>query len=148
MAEVLDNFLESNDWTEVEKGDRANSESEMLGIDCLGTCLGLAAYDPDTGEGYLLHAGTLENKDLETQVDSFMDEVEGLEGPYEVLAGGTISAEYNPLSNGDFAQEARQLTEDLLEKRGIEYEAAWNDAPVFNRMFVSPEYGILYDAVE
>lgn len=148
MAEVLDNFLESNNWKKVEKDDSAESESEILGIDCLGTCLGLATYDPDTGQGYLLHVSTLENEELESRVDAFLNEVEALEQPYEVLAGGTISSEYNPLSSEDFAQEARQVTEDLLEEKGMMYEAAWNEAPVFNRMFVSPEYGILYDTVE
>ena len=148
MAQVLDNFLESNDWREVEKDDSAESESEILGIDCLGTCLGLAAYDPDTGAGYLLHASTLENEELEKRVNDFLDELEGLEQPYEVLAGGTMSSEYNPLYSEDFTGAARQLAETSLERRGIEYEAAWNEAPVFNRLIVSPEYGILYDTTE
>lgn len=146
MAEVLDNFLKSNDWVEVEKDGYAWSDSEIIGIDCLGTCLGVAAYDPDTGTGYLLHSGTLENEELESQLDDFLDEIEQMERPYEVLAGGTMSSEYNPLSGEDFTGEARQFVESSLETRGIEYEAAWSDAPVFNRMIVSPEYGILYDS--
>ena len=148
MAELLDNFLESNDWKEVDKDDSAESKSEILGIDCLGTCLGLAAYDPDTGQGYLLHASTLENEELEEQVNDFLDKLEGLEQPYEVLAGGTMSSDYNPLSGEDFTGAARKLAETSLESRGIEYEAAWSDAPVFNRMIVSPEYGILYDTTQ
>ena len=141
MAQVLDNFLKANDWVEVEKDDYAWSNSDTIGIDCLGTCLGLAAYESDTGTGYLLHATTIENEGLERQLEEFLDEVEGLEGSYEVLAGGTMSSDYNPLSNEDFTSKARQTTEELLESRDIRYEAAWNEAPVFNRMFVSPEYG-------
>lgn len=62
-----------------------------------------------------------------------------------MLAGGTMSSDYNPLSDEDFAGKARQTTEELLESRDIRYEAACNEAPVFNRMFISPEYGVLYD---
>lgn len=145
MTEVLDSFLDSNEWIEVGKDEYAMADSEILGVDCLGTCLGVAAYDPNTGTGYLMHATTLENEDFEQDLNDFLGEVEQLERPYEVLVGGTMAAEYNPLSERDFTDEARQIAEISLESRGIGYEAAWNDAPVFNRLFVSPEYGILYD---
>lgn len=145
MAGLLDGFLNSNNWTEVEKDEYVRTGSEIVGIDCLGTCLGLAAYDPDTGTGYLLHASTLDNEGLEQEINEFLEDLGRLDKPYEVFAGGTMASEYNPLSDEDFAGEARQIVEASLESRDIGYEAAWNDAPVFNRLVVSPEYGILYD---
>lgn len=145
MTEVLDKFQESNQWVEVGKDEYDRTESEVIGADCLGTCLGVAAYDPDTGTGYLMHASTLENEALEQDIYEFVAEFEQMERPYEVLLGGTMASKHNPLSDHDFTEEARRIAEKSLEGRDIGYEAAWNDAPVFNRLFVSPDYGILYD---
>lgn len=148
MAQVLDNFLDERDWTYVEKDEYRISSSEVLGVDCLGTCLGVAVFDPKTDQGYLLHAGTLENEDLEDQVNEFLGEIEDIEDPYEVLVGGTMSSKYNPLSKEKFTESARDIVEDALEEKGVQYEASWNEPPIYNRLVVSPDYGILYDNPE
>lgn len=148
MAKVLDNFLEEMDWREVTKDDFQISSKDTLGVDCLGTCLGVAVHDPKTGTGYLLHASTPGDEELESQIHSFIDELETLSEPYEVLAGGTISSDYNPLDDKDHTAEARDIVEEAFEEEGIDYQASWNDPPVYNRMMVSPDYGILYDRPE
>ena len=148
MAQVLDNFLDGEEWSYVEKDEYKISDSETLGVDCLGACLGVAAFDPKKGEVYLLHAATLGNEDLEEQVEEFVGELEGVDEPYEVLTGGTMDSKYNPLSKEDFTRYARNVVEDALEERGIQYEVSWNDAPIYNRLVVSPDFGILYDNPE
>lgn len=148
MAQVVDNFLDEEEWKYVEKDEYAISNSENLGVDCLGSCLGIAAFDPKTGEGYLLHAGTLENDGLEEQISEFLDEVDSIDGSYEVLTGGTMDSKYNPLSDEDFTEHARSIVENAMDEKGIHYEASWNDAPLYNRLVVSPDFGILYDNPE
>ena len=152
MAAVLDNFLEGMDWREVDRDSYRVSDSEVLGVDCLGTCMGLAAFDSGKDTGYLFHARTLNkddefNENLEGDVESFLDELDDSR-PYEVLAGGTIDARYNTLADKDFTSEARKVVEEALQERNFDYEASWNDLPVYNRMIVSPQHGILYDRPE
>ncbi|WP_414837944.1 hypothetical protein ACK3SF_00910 [Candidatus Nanosalina sp. VS9-1] len=148
MSGVVDNFLAELDWQEVAKDEYLSSDSETLGVDCLGTCLGLAVHDPKTGTGYLLHASTVGNEELESQVQEFVDELDQLSEPYEVLAGGTMASQYNPLDEEEFTHQARETVENVLDDGGISYQASWNDPPVYNRMIVSPDYGILYDRPE
>ncbi|MFB6192969.1 MAG: hypothetical protein ABEK00_01860 [Candidatus Nanohaloarchaea archaeon] len=148
MAEIVDQYLEQEDWREVAKDSLEESDTRTLVAENLGTCMGIAAYDPKTGRGYLLHASTLENPDLDAQVEKFTGKLEEIERPFEVLAGGTMPASFDPLAEEDYTREARDTAENVLDNRGIDYEAAWNQRPVYNRLAVSPRYGILYDIWE
>ncbi|QKQ98937.1 hypothetical protein GKQ38_05495 [Candidatus Nanohaloarchaea archaeon] len=148
MAEIVDNSLEELDLVNVDVGEYRVTNDKTLTVDGLGTCMGIAAYDPKTRESYLLHASTWENEDLERQIEEFVDEISEIGRPYEVLAAGTMDSKYNPLTDEEFAEEARSIAENILEEREVPFETAWNNEPVYNRLTVSPEYGILYDRPE
>lgn len=148
MSEILGRLLEQEKWIEVEKDSMQSSNSEILATDCLGSCVGVAVYDSRNSWAYMLHASTVENDSLEETVETFADNISSIEGPFEVLAGGTMASQYNPISDEDFTGYARNVVEEKLEDRGINYRASWNDPPRFNRLAVSPDYGILYDVLE
>ncbi|MFB6204763.1 MAG: hypothetical protein ABEJ75_03900 [Candidatus Nanohaloarchaea archaeon] len=141
---VLTGLLEEAEWQRVEKNSFAVSDSEVLGIDHLGSCIGVGIYDPQDSRTALLHAGTRENTEIEEILDAFLEEID-FEWPYEALAGGTISSDYDPLIEDDVYEQARETVGEALEESGFRYQTAWNDRPVYNRMAVSPEHGILYD---
>jgi hypothetical protein len=143
----LREFIDAEDWVKVGRDEFRKVSSGTAGTDCLGSCLGIAVYDSGAEEGYLFHGSTLGNPDLEEEVTRFLDEVEeSLARPYEVLVGGTISSDYNPLDDERVIEGSRQKVEEELEGREISFTAAWNELPVYNSLAVSPEYGILYSA--
>lgn len=148
MAHIIDKSFDDVKHIDVEKDSYATSNNFPLVADCLGTCLGVAAYDSKTDTGFLLHESTVENEELEDDLDSFLEKLDYLEQPYEVLAAGTISPDYNPLTEQNYIGKARAVVEKSLEERGVRYETAWNESPVFNRLIVSPQHGILYDKPE
>ena len=148
MSEILGRLLEQEDWREVEKDSMESSSSELLATDCLGTCVGIAVYDSRSSQGHMLHVSTLENDFFDETVEKFADGISSIEGPFEVLAGGTMASKYNPVADKDFTGYARNTVEQTLEDYRINYQASWNDPPRFNRLAVSPDYGILYDVLE
>lgn len=148
MSDLVDRYLEDTEWKEVEKDEYVRTTDEVIATEALGTCLGLAGYDSRNNQAYLLHASTIQNDDLEEQVEIMVDELKEIKEPIEVLAGGTMSSQYNPLSDENFTGYARNVVEDALQSRDIDYRAVWNDPPQFNRLVVSPDYGILYDITE
>jgi len=148
MSSVIDRTLEYSKPTEVGKNEFKKSDDELLAADGLGTCLGIGVYDSAESTAYLLHAGTRENDMLDRQVDSFISEFYDLESSYEIFLGGTIAADFDPLTDNDYTRHARNLVEQKLQGKGLNYEKDWNDMPTFNRMVVDPEIGILYDIPE
>lgn len=137
-------MLEDAEWIPVEKNSFQRSGSDILGVDHLGSCIGLGFHDPQESEVALLHLGTRENDELEELVEQFLSGIDFRE-PYEAVAGGTISSRYDPLLDSDVYEQARDVVENALEDNGFSYQTAWNEKPVYNRMVVSPEHGILYD---
>jgi hypothetical protein len=140
--------LLGDSYIEVGTEEYLESDSEELEA-YLGTCCGIGAYDSKTGTVYLLHIPTLENDSLREQVQQFIDEIEdSLTPPYEVLAGGTMDSRYNPLTDEDFAENARRTVEEVLSQLDVNPTIEWNSEPVFNRLIASPNHGLLYDIAE
>lgn len=136
-------LLEEQEWRTVEKDSFETLSPEPLGVDHLGTCIGLGINHSWSGTVSLLHLDSRRN-DLEAVLEVFLGELE-LGEPYEAVVGGTISSRYDPLTENGFYEESRARFENVLDQYGVEYERAWNDPPVYNRLIVSPDHGILYD---
>lgn len=142
---IIDEILEQEDNLRVEKGDRAYSDQRTVYADDLGSCIGVAAYDPKTRRGYLMHSATYQNGELEDELDRMVKDLEDFEEPFEVLAGGTVKPGTNPLQESSEMAYSRALVQKKLSEAGLSYIVDWNQAPVFNRLLVDPDYGILYD---
>ena len=149
MSELIDRQLENHSYSRVEKDSYKASSSDVLVADSLGTCIAIGVYDGRTEKSYLLHTRTLENETVDEEVENFVNQIkEDLTPPYEVLAGGTIDSCYNPLTEEREVEKAREAAEEALNRLETSVCAAWNRKPVFNRITVSPERGILYDRVD
>ena len=143
---MMDRLLEERDGMKVEKGDMVHSTGTAVYADDLGSCLGVAAYDPKNGECYLAHLSTYGNDDIHVELEKVEQELQRMDTPYEVVAGGTMNPGMSPVDDAGDVREAREHAEEIIEELDTEGVIAWNRSPSFNRMIADPEYGILYDS--
>lgn len=129
----------------VEKGTFETLSPEPLVVDHLGTCVGIGLYDSWNSEVSLLHLSSRDDE-LEERIEEFVNELD-LKKSYEAVLGGTISSRYDPHIEDGFYEDVRSRVENAMDNHGLEYHSSWNDEPVYNRMILSPEYGVFYDAI-
>jgi len=142
---VIQNTVDVSLYQDVENNTWKLSEREVLDSEFLGSCIGVAVYDSYSQTGALGHFETIGNEELGYMLEEFLEEAERKMGrSLEVLAGGTMSPNLDPLETDPGIEEGRETAEDVINQYFDSAMYDWHDGFERSRMAVHPEYGIFY----